>query len=162
MKLAKQRKEFKIRGTVHAFSSYWVSATCKTRCWMLKAMQSRDVPYHWFLRRDTSQMHSLVEQVGLVKEMSKCCGISEKNFLGFYPSSAHRQQFCQMNEWLQSHMDCQIGKWKAFHFFLLLLLLLNQYFPGYLFCVMWTHSLLSSSVLPINIFFLWCLGTSAR
>lgn len=63
MKLAKQTKEFKFRGAIHAFSSYLVSATCK----MLKAMQSRDVPYHWFLRRYTLQMHSLVEQVGLTK-----------------------------------------------------------------------------------------------
>lgn len=40
MDLAKQTKEFKIRGNIHLFSSFLVSATYKTPCQMLKVMQS--------------------------------------------------------------------------------------------------------------------------
>ena len=73
MELVKQTKEFKI-GSICSFSSYSVSAICKTllnaesdaEYWIVRSSPSR-----WFIRRNITE-DSLVLQVGLMKREKGC------------------------------------------------------------------------------------------
>lgn len=162
MELAKRAKEVKTRGTIHAFSSYLVSAPGNNTLldaeseakWLetFPATGSSEDEHIW---NAFSCRAGGLDEVRVVK----CRGVADKNFLSVDPCSAHRHHPCQASEGSQSHTACRIWKWTLFPS----PAPPQPVLPEGTCCVSggrtFSFSLLS---FPLILFFLWHLDTSAR